>query len=197
MAINAYEVLSSNQSLKEKLDSNYDVSDFLMSFYKQIEIVASESPKDPKNLMCSVDITQERLLMITTRYYEPGESSHSTDRHPSKRNINIAKLFEVNHNVRDVAARVVDVLERWLAAQSYRKGSTFEDIKVVNGMHWSGDHTFTAELVLKINFDEYVQRRLKTDMPAEQVTEQEAEQLAEAQKKAEELPEIDLQWRKQ
>lgn len=191
MAINAYEVFkATNPALIEKLDANYDVSDFLMGFYKQIEIMAAESSNDPKNLMCSVDIVKERLLRITTRYYQPGSNASATDRHPSKRNINIVHLFEVNHNVRDVAVRVVEILDRWLR-EAYRKNQKFEDIKIVEAKLWA-DKTFTAELVMKIDFQEYVSKLMKTDLPPEQLTTEDQEKALEA---AEKMPDIEVQWR--
>lgn len=198
MAENAYEVLKgSSPSLIEFLDKNHDVCDFLMSFYKHVQVIAIDSPNEPKDMVCFVDIVMERLLKISVQYYNPSNRNSSFgEKLPAKRNLNIVKLMEVNHNVRDVAVRVATVLQRWLKEKPERIQQGFENIKIVNPMQWKGG-TFTAELVLYFEFEDFVSARLKFDMNSkEQPTEEEVEQEKKVLELGEDFVNKDLEWRK-
>lgn len=198
MANSAYEVLKSSMpTLIDFLDTNHDVCDFLMGFYKHAETIAAESPNDPKDMVCFVDIVMERLLKISVKYYNPSnKSGASTDKLPAKRNLNIVKLMESNYNVRDVAMRVANVLERWLKEKPEREQQGFTNIRLENAKLWK-DGTFTAEIVLFFEFNDYVSARLKFDMNSpEQKTEE--EQLEEEKSKdlGEKFANTELEWRK-
>lgn len=200
MADNAYEVLKSEHpNLIEVLDTNHDVCDFLMSFYRHIENIASESPNDPKDLMCTVDVVMERLLRIQTRYYDSSQKNKTANsKLPRHRNINIVSLFQVNHNIRDVALRVLQVVERWLKEKPERAQQGFKNIRIENAKLWPGEKTFTAELVMFFEFQDFVSAKLKfDDMDApEQLTEEDMKAIEENEKVGEVLAGANLEWRK-
>lgn len=161
MADNVFELLKAEYpQLIIKLDSNHDLCAFLMSAYAHLLQIAIDSPNDPKNLMCFPTIEGERLLVIRCKFYKAvARSAPIGDKQPAKRNLNLVRLLQVSPSVRGLALNVVNLLDRWVEEQPYRKQAGFENIKTFNAI-LHREHVFTTELILKVQFDEFVANKL-------------------------------------
>jgi hypothetical protein len=162
MAENVYQVLKNeNPALTLILDMNDNVSSYLMSLYAHVLQMAIDSPHDPKDLILSVDIIQGRLLRISPRYYgTDGNSGTAGIKSPVQRNMNLVRLFQVNRNVKSLAERLILILEKWVNDNPATKEQGFPNIKIINPLH-RRDGTFTAELVVHFEFEDYVSAKMK------------------------------------
>lgn len=169
MAENVYEILVSEYpTLMDTLNTNDDVSSYLMSVYATLLYHAIEDSRNPANLRCNVSIQGDRLLVIKTHY--TGEDARSVDigtKLPRQRNLNLVKFLQVNNSVKRLALDVVYELEKWVQVEDYRKAQGFKNIKTFNPMRWKGDGTITAELIMKFSFDDMVNAKMKWDIPEE------------------------------
>lgn len=166
MAENIYELLKNEQpALIAKLDTNHDVCDFLYAAYAHILNMAIDSPKDPKNLICFASIEADRLLKLQLQYYEPGSNQESQlTKVPAKRNLSLVSLLKSNSNLKSVAQRVTEILEKWVNSHPATKEQGFKNIKCRESTLWRGSMTITSELVTRFEFDDYVNAKMKWDM---------------------------------
>jgi hypothetical protein len=138
-----------------------------MLFYSHLLYAAASDPRNFEDLECKVGILTPKeapvdLLSISCKYKGTSDS-HSVvqaTRSPVQRNMTLARLLTVNMSVREVARSVVTILERWLAEKPYRKRQGIFNVRLENGMFWK-DMTCTAEIVLKVQFDEMVKSKMK------------------------------------
>lgn len=173
MAENIYELLKNEQpALAAKLDTNHDVCEFLYAAYAHILQMAIDSPKDPKNMMCLVSIEADRLLKLQLRYYESGHNQSSNlTKIPAKRNLSLVSLLQSNSNLKSVAQRVTEILEKWVDSHPATKAQGFTKIKCRESTLWRGSMTITSELVTKFEFDDYVNAKMQWDMPEDESSE--------------------------
>jgi hypothetical protein len=181
MAENVFEILVTEQpALAEKLQTNHDVSDFLYAAYAHLLNIAIESSNDPKNMIVFVDIQQDKLLRLQVQYYKDGSNTGEVgSKLPSKRNLNLVNFLKVNGNMRTLAQRVVEVMERWVNSTEATKSQGFSKIVTRNSTLWRETKTITAELMVKFQFDEFVNAKMKWDMDEP------------------DTPPIDLEWKKE
>lgn len=169
MAESVYEVIKSNHPdlVANVLDKSEELSKFLMLVYSHILYAAMGQPGDPKDIALTYNIIESPgnpdLLKIDMKYYE-GEGSKIRGglqgKDPTKRNLDLVKLLNSNSNVRDMAVRVVEILEKWVNAKPYRKELGVKSIKFENAMFWK-NLVFTAELIMKVEFEEMVRLKQK------------------------------------
>ena len=144
------------------LDKSYEISNCLMLFYSHIWNEACTRRENPADLTVMVDVVLERLLRVRAVYIpQEGSPPVILDSHPVKRNISLARLLAVNKNVRNLAVKVVEVLEQWVNEKLYRKRLGIFAIRLENSRLWKGNFTFTSEIVLKTEFDELVKAKMK------------------------------------
>ncbi len=162
MPDNIYEILRNEYPrLVEQLGKNHDICSFLQQVYAHLLVVATDSRDDPKNLSYGVEIVLERLLKIQV-FYKSEDLTSSTPRAskiPSQRNMNLVRFLQVNSDVKQLALRVVSRLDTWIEETDYRKEVGFEGIRLENARLWKG-LTFTAEIVLKPEFDYAVSNKM-------------------------------------
>jgi hypothetical protein len=179
VAENVYEVIKGmNGPLIEKLDTNHELCSFIMLIYSHMIYVAAENPGDPKDLICNVTVELERLFKIQLSYSKSNDrpsrqvSISGDDKKFSRRNPTLVTLLQVNQNVRELPIRMVETLERWIDEKPYRKECGFANLKFENQMFWK-NLVFTAEIVLKAEFDYETIRQMGWDKEPEQPTEEE------------------------
>ena len=165
MAENIFDLLNSDYpKLMDTLKHNEDVCTFLIGFYAQALYMAQGDNNNPEDLRCEVSIRNERLLIVKTFYVGSERSKVDVgNRLPRQRNLNLVKFLQVNKSVKDVALNVTYSLEAWMNDKPYRKKQGFKNILLRNGMRWKSGE-FTAEIVLKFEFDEMVSAKMNWDM---------------------------------
>src|SRR5437899_32922 len=157
MPDNVYEVLKSThpQLVDNVLDKNEEISKFLMLVYSHLLYTAMDRPWDPKDIVLTYGVIESKgkndLLQIQIKYYESRESKSNRleGKNPVKRNLDLVKLLSSNSNVRDVALRVVELLERWINEKPYRKKLGLKSIKLENQMFWK-NLVLKAEIMLHV-----------------------------------------------
>lgn len=175
MAENVYEVIKSHYpELAKTLDTNEDLCKFLMLVYAHLLDHVADSTRDPRQLRLPINIVKERLLTITMEYSTEivSGSSFSASKNPVQRNMRLAQFMQVNTDVKTLALRVTEMMERWMHAKDYRMACGFPNIRCEAQRMWKNG-VFTTELVLKTHFDEAVRERMGWNEP-EQMTEEES-----------------------
>lgn len=181
MADNPYEYIKDESpALAAKLDENFNVCEFLVGVYRQLEETCNEIQSDPKLIKITVDVVQERLLRVMPQYPVEHKSHILTpDRKPAMRMLNIVHYMTINPDIRDIAKKVVMVLEAWIQEKEYRKSFGFKDVKIVEGQYMRGDKSFIGELIMKVDFDDFVREKMNwTDQPGEEQPSEHDVQLA-------------------
>ena len=175
MAENIYDVLRSEQpQLIPILDKNLDVCSFLKASYDHLLELTMSLGKKAEDLDLSIDIAMERLLKISISWksQHEGVSALLRSRELYQRNLSLTSFMKANPKFRNLARDVVYILERWLKTEEYRKGLSYEQIKLENPIAWRDGRTITAEIVLKVDYDQMTTERLaKSSKKAEQPTE--------------------------
>lgn len=176
MADNVYEVLLNEApALAKRLDSNHDLCTFLQLVYNHLLDFASNQKEDPRQLVLFTDIIRERLLRIQIRYdvtkILEGELPTRAGKVAWQRNMRLVEFMRVNSDVKNLARKVVEVLELWLKEKDYRTACGFEGIRCEASTLWVNG-VFTTELILKTQFDEAVRKRLGWDVEPEQPAEE-------------------------
>ena len=170
-AENIYDlIVEEKPQLAATLNSNESVSSFLMSVYSHLLHIAIDSRNDPKELICLVDIARDRVLRIQAIYYKEApriSTNIAIDKTPVNRNLSLVNLLRVNRNVRDLAQRVVEILERWVAIHPATKKQGFKNIKIMEPRRQGDGTIFTAELVVHFEFEEFVNAKMKWEMDEE------------------------------
>lgn len=177
MAENVYDVLrDQNPALMEKLAKNEELCTFLQLVFSHLIVMASDSPEDPRRIVCDVTVELERLLKITVRWDRSisleGVIRQGTSKVFWQRNYELVGLLKVNENVQGLATRVLIVIERWMDEKPYRRETGFENLRFENSMLWKNG-VFTTEIVLKPEFDYDVIKAMGWDKEPEQPTEEE------------------------
>lgn len=166
---NAYDMLKSTYPnlVENVLDKSEEISALLMLMYSHILYTATDRMEDPKDLRFEVDILKDALLKVQVTYKRDSEKSSLIipGKDPTRRNLNLVRLMQVNNNVTKLAVDVVDVLEKWISGNPRRKDFGLTQLKFVEPMFWK-NLVFTAELVLKVDFDEMV--RAQMNWPADE-----------------------------
>jgi len=174
MAENIYDILRSeySEALIKQLNANEDVSTFLQLVYNHLLKTASERRGNPKSIVCTVDVVKERLLRVVVRYEGQDDQAENLDMsyNPVQRNLSLVTFLRVNVNVKGLALRVVDTLEKWIAEKPYRKEVGYTGIRLVNSVYWK-NLIFTSEIVLKPEFDYGVMHKMGWDKEPEQPVE--------------------------
>jgi hypothetical protein len=167
MAENIYDVLLNNYPdlVGRVLSKQEEISKFLMLFYSHLLYVAAADNRKPEDLVCTVSIMSKDgrdLLHVSCSYKEGSDTTGSikATRNPLHRNMTLARLLIVNTSVREVARSVVTTLERWVEEKPFRKEQGIFNVRLENGMFWK-NLVCTAELVLKIEFDDLVKSKMK------------------------------------
>ena len=196
MPTNVYEILVSEYpSLMDTLNTNDDVSSWLMSMYSTLLYHAIEDSRNPENLRLTVGIQEkENQFVLVVKPYYTSEGGRSVDigtKLPRQRNLNLVKFLQVNPNVKRLALDVVYELEKWVSSADYMKSQGFQNVKTFNPMRWR-DGTYTVELLMKFSFDEMVAAKMKWDM--DDPVPEEATFAAGTETAPEPLPEIE--WKK-
>jgi hypothetical protein len=176
MAENAYDVLRGDSpALAAKLNTNHLLCTWLQLVYTHLLNIAADSPEDPRDIELDLSVLRERLMVVTVRYRIKEHVGPTLVRHNKllgQRNMRIAQLLRVNKSVKDLPARVVEILERWIEEKPYRKACGFANIRFENPRLWK-NKTFTVEMVLKTQFDAVVRKKLGWDKEPEQEAEEE------------------------
>lgn len=172
MAENVYEILKTHHRMLviNVLDKCEEISKFLMLVYSHVLYAAMDQPGDPKDIVLTYNIienSQGNLLKIDMKYYESEgtELRGMEGKNPVKRNLNLVRLLQVNVNIRNLAVKVVETLERWLNEKPYRRELGLKSIKLENAVFWK-NMVFTAELYMNVEWEEMV--RLKTKFFADE-----------------------------
>lgn len=173
MAENVYEVLLNDApALAKRLDSNHDLCTFLILVYNHLLLYASNQKEDPRQLILQVTVVRERLLSIHIKYditkvlEGPLPTRHGNV--PWQRNMRLVEFMRVNSEVKNLARRVVEVLEIWLGEKPYRVACGFEGIRCEASTLWTNG-VFTTELILKTQFDEIIRDRMGWNDEPEQL----------------------------
>lgn len=171
MITNVYDlIVSETPALAERLNENENVSAFLMSVYSQLLNIALDSPNDPKDLICQVDVIHGRLFRIRVSYYKEASAIHTDigSKQPVTRNLNLVKFLQVNRNVKNLAQRAVEVIERWVGEYPATKQQGFKNVKLLEGKLLRGSNIFTAEMVVHYEYEEFVNAKLKWNLSDEE-----------------------------
>ena len=165
MADSVYEVLKANHPklVKEVLDKNEEISKFLMLVYSHLLYAAMDQPRDPKDIVLTYNVVELEgsLLKIDMKYYESDGNKLKLDgKNPIKRNLDLVTLLQSNSNVKNLAVRVVEILEKWVNAKPYRKELGLKAIKLENAMFWK-NLVFTAEILLHVEWEEMTKLKMK------------------------------------
>jgi len=166
MPENVFEILRRDYpQLIITLDTNHDVCTFLMSAYAHILNIAQGISGDAKDIKVEATIERERLLIV--RILLPSETGARTDvgdKLPRQRNLNLTKFLAVNKSVKDLALNITYLLDSWVEKTPWvKKGAFgFDAIRTFNSTLWRGDPpTITTELLVREQFDEFVESQLK------------------------------------
>lgn len=167
MADSVYEVLKSTHPklVADVLDKNEEISKFLMLIYAHTLYTAMDRPEDPKDMYfhCSIENGQNGdFLKIDIKYVEaddkPAIRGRLEGKNPIKRNLDLVTLLQSNSNIRDVALRVVELLERWVAEKPHRKQLGLSHVVLHDQMFWK-NLIFTADILLKVQWEELVKTK--------------------------------------
>jgi len=168
MAENVYEILKSEHPklVEEVLDKNDSISTFLMLVYSHLLNISVEKPQDPKDMYFEVQIREKQTnpcpLLIVKVLYKPSTDdsvSMSMDKIPFKRNMNLVRLMTVNSHVRELAVKIVEILEAWLNEKPYRKAQGMHNIRCEESMLYR-NLVFATEIILKVQYDEMVKAKM-------------------------------------
>ena len=165
-AEDVYSVLRNNYPdlVGRVLDKHEEISKFLMLFYAHLLNIASEKSEPLANLKCDVSILEKEgrhLICIQSDFTGESDATVTKTKNPIQRNVTLASLLISNSSVREVARRVVEVLEQWCASNELRKTQGLFNVRLDNAMFWRGSFTCTAEIVLKVEFDQLVKDKMK------------------------------------